>query len=73
MLYEMLTGELPFAGEHIFDVIKAHIRAPIPRLPEGLSEWQGILDRTLAKDPADRFQTADELSQALERLVLPAL
>jgi serine/threonine-protein kinase PpkA len=37
------------------------VHGPIPRLPERLAGYQGILDRVLAKNPEERFQNAREL------------
>jgi hypothetical protein len=42
-----------------------HVNAPVPRVPERLAGYQPILDRLLAKDPADRFQSARDLFGAI--------
>lgn len=74
LLYEMITGVPPFRGRHAVEVLNAVINeAPRPlaelnpRVPPGL---QRVLDRALAKDPKDRYQTMaafrDEL-MALDR------
>ena len=69
VMYEMLTGRPPFVGPSVSKVIQAHLTETPPPVctlcsgaPERLDE---IVARTLAKDPADRFQTAAELSDAL--------
>jgi serine/threonine-protein kinase PpkA len=61
VLYEMLTGTKPFTGRNIPEIIDAHIRAPIPRLPDEFRRYQSLVDGLMAKDPADRFQSAAEL------------
>jgi serine/threonine protein kinase len=61
IFFEMLTGAKPFQGEHAMSVIIQHREAPVPRLPAGLSRFQSGLDRMLAKNPADRFQSADDV------------
>jgi serine/threonine protein kinase len=72
MLYEMLSGKRPFAGESNLDTATAILRddpAPLDELrrdvPAGLQE---ILTRCLAKAPEDRFASGEELSEALLEL-----
>jgi tRNA A-37 threonylcarbamoyl transferase component Bud32 len=69
MLYEMLTGELPFRGDNPGAVMLAHLQQPAPDprtivedLPEGIAT--AIL-RALAKDPEDRYPTVGALVEAL--------
>lgn len=70
-LYEMLTGQLPFQSETPMALLLAHMQAAVPppkevrpdlNIPEPVSR---VLLRMLEKDPARRFQTADELIAAL--------
>jgi serine/threonine protein kinase len=62
MLYEMLAGTVPFQADTTFGMLMKHINEPLPPIP-GLSlELQAILDRTLAKDPALRYESAGELA-----------
>ncbi len=72
MAYEMLTGAPPFSGTPQA-VIAAHItKAPPPlgsNVPPAIA---AIVMKCLAKQPADRFQSADELQQAIESLVTPS-
>lgn len=42
-----------------------HRQAPIPRLPAEVAHWQAFLDKALAKEPADRFQSAREMAAAI--------
>jgi serine/threonine protein kinase len=73
LLYELLTGRVPFAGTSDYALMERILRdkptAPIrvvPNLPKGLSE---VLSRTLAKTPADRYADAPALSRALGAVV----
>jgi serine/threonine-protein kinase len=72
MGYEMLTGHTPFPGLNPQQTLAAHVtQAPIPVAQQraGLSPTlDATIMRCLAKRPADRFQTADELVTALEPL-----
>jgi len=76
MAYEMLTGTTPFPGLNPLQTLAAHVtRAPVPvgRQREGLAPTlEALVMRCLAKRPADRFQSADELVSALEPLALPS-
>jgi len=64
--YELLTGELPFEGSDALAVALAHIEKPVPRLPVTRRIWQPLIDKALAKHPDERFQSAEEMTAALE-------
>lgn len=71
ILYEMLTGFSPFHAETIAEVMKKQLFvAPDPpavvdfTIPEALSS---VVVRCLAKEPADRYQTAREMATALQQ------
>ena len=68
VLFEMLTGALPFMGKTLADILAAHRLAPVPRLPENLAIYQPIIDRLLQKDPGGRFASAAEFLDALDAL-----
>ena len=70
VLYEVVSGRRPFNSETPFTVMMDHMEAaPVPpetlnrNIPQALSD---ITLKAMAKDPRDRFQTADEFRQALE-------
>jgi len=72
-LYEMVTAQLPFQGNSNYSVMSAHIQQapppPInlrPDLPKGLNE---IILMSMAKDPKDRFQSADAFANALKSVL----
>ncbi|SFM97408.1 bifunctional serine/threonine-protein kinase/formylglycine-generating enzyme family protein [Dokdonella immobilis] len=60
-----LTGKPPYEGADGFAVSYAHVFEPIPRLPPAQQHWQPLIDKALAKDPADRYQNAEEFIAAL--------
>src|SRR5438552_10622989 len=71
MLYEMLTGELPFKSDTAIEMLLHHIQsAPVPthllkpelNIPENVSH---LVMKALEKDPAQRFQTGAEMAAAL--------
>jgi hypothetical protein len=64
MLYEMLTGRLPFTGSSMGEVLMRHL-SDEPNL-SGLPEpFAGVIAKALAKDPRDRYQDTDEMVEAL--------
>ena len=74
VLYELLTGELPFISDTPMEILFHHIQtAPTPphrtrpdlRIP---SEVSDVLMKTLEKDPKDRFASADDMAKALALL-----
>jgi serine/threonine-protein kinase len=73
MAYHMLTGHPPFQGATTHAVLSGHvtdrpepIRRTNPSVPRGLAE---AVERCLEKDPENRFQSASELSDALQDVV----
>jgi eukaryotic-like serine/threonine-protein kinase len=70
--YEMLTGRKPYTGATAMEVIYKHKRAELPEIAPQFASYEGILRRLLAKSPAERFQTARELLQAIAGMKVPA-
>jgi eukaryotic-like serine/threonine-protein kinase len=66
VLYEMLTGEKAFHATSPGALVYQHLYAEVPLLPEAQAQYQPIINKLLAKDPNDRFQTASELVVNLE-------
>src|SRR6185437_6125531 len=68
IFYQLLTGTSPFPAENEFarltSVLTEEIR-PIEQVAPQLASWGAFFQRALAKDPAWRFQTADEMAAAL--------
>jgi serine/threonine-protein kinase len=73
VLYEMLTGDVPFKGENQVAVAMKHVREELPdiafRRPEVSSALAAVLDRATAKDLAQRYQTDRELLADLEEVL----
>ena len=61
ILYQMVTGTLPYRAPSVAKIFQAHMHAPLPKLKGQLAVLQPLLDGLLAKDPNDRFQSAEEL------------
>jgi len=74
VLYELLTGKLPFDGDNQFVIIHQIVSSdPVP--PSGLNPdvppgMDAVMARTLAKNPEDRYATAREFALALRSVAL---
>ena len=66
ILFEMLTGRKPYSADNPMAIVYMHRKEPIPQLPPQFAALQGVLERLLAKTPAERFGTAYAAAQALE-------
>ncbi|QSX77210.1 bifunctional serine/threonine-protein kinase/formylglycine-generating enzyme family protein [Agrilutibacter solisilvae] len=77
LIWEMLTGKLPFEAQDALSMAVMHAQDPIPKLPAHLSHWQGFMNRALAKQPAQRFQDAAQMRASMDsvtqRSMMPAL
>jgi len=67
VLYEMLMGKKVFDGGDTFAISYAHVHEPVPDLPEAKKKYQALLNKLLAKNPDDRFQTATQLIAQLKK------
>lgn len=68
--FHLITGQPPFRGTSIASVMSAHLTKPVPLISELASflpaEMDGIFQRALAKNPADRYQSCAEFVVALQ-------
>jgi serine/threonine protein kinase len=70
LFYELVTGSIPFGGESIVEVGNAIVRedpTPPTEYNPDAEAVEKIILKCLAKNPADRYQSADELLDALSR------
>ncbi len=71
VLYEMATGEPPFTGDSPVSVAYKHVREPVvppsQMVPSIPPELERVIMTCLAKEPADRYQSADDLRADLLR------
>jgi serine/threonine-protein kinase len=73
VLYELLTGETPFDGDTPVEIAMKHL-STVPTPPSQLRkdiphDLDMVVMRALAKDPADRYQSAEEMESDLERVL----
>jgi len=68
VLFEMLSGRPPFVVPDVYRLLAAHVRAPIPDLPEPEHRLiNPLVRRALAKTPEERFGSAEAMRSALAR------
>jgi tetratricopeptide (TPR) repeat protein len=76
VLYEMVVGRVPFKADTPMAVLMAHLHDPLPLPsqadPQIHAEIENVIIKTLAKDPDDRYQSAEALMQALRQAVYAA-
>jgi serine/threonine-protein kinase len=73
VLYEMLTGRLPFEGESAAQLIRGHVLEPpeppsniVPTLPLAV---ESVVLKALKKEPDERFSTAGQMARALKEAI----
>ena len=65
MFYEMLTGSKPFTGSNTVAITYDHVHGNIPTLHGEQEIFQSAINKALAKNPEERFDTAEDFSKAL--------
>ena len=67
ILFELLTGNLPFTGSSMGEILMRHLsdRPDLSGIPE---PFASVISKALAKDPKDRYQDADEMIDALRQV-----
>jgi serine/threonine-protein kinase len=73
VLFEMLTGQVPFTGDTPLEIAMKHLsevpKPPSELRPEVPHDLDSVVLRALAKDPAERYQGADEMDADLARVL----
>jgi serine/threonine protein kinase len=76
-LYQMVTGKLPYTARTPPLMLMAHACAPVPdareAVPDVPAELAAVIQKMMAKSPADRFGTYDALREALLEVARPAV
>ena len=75
VLYELLTGKVPFPGDNFVAVAMRHINEPPPSVrewrPDVSPRLDALIRRAMAKEPRDRFRSMDELCAELSACLSP--
>lgn len=73
ILFQMLTGDVPYAADTPVKTMMQHVMEPIPQIlerrPDLAPQFDTIITKAMAKDRDARFATGSELSTALENLI----
>ncbi len=77
ILFELLTGAVPFSGSNPFAILSKHISDPVPSIKNSRSDLspaiEFVVKKALAKNPQDRYQNATEMAADLQAAISPAL
>ena len=68
IFYEMLSGRKPYQGSTAAAVVYQHSMMPVPRLPYKYQKYQPFLEKMMAKNPAERFQSSREILLKISQL-----
>ena len=72
MVFQLLTGEMPFTARDAVGLLLAHVNEPVPDIRKVRADLpnasSALIKRALAKKPDDRYQTTGELAQDLSKL-----
>ena len=69
MMYELLTGDLPFKGDNAVEIALKHLKEPIPSVrteePDVPQSVENVIIRATAKNPKNRYSNANEMHEDL--------
>lgn len=68
VFYEMLTQQIPYHSSDAINLALMRCAEPSPELPSDFGKFQPIINKLLAKNPEDRFDNAEQLIDAIERI-----
>jgi serine/threonine-protein kinase len=73
VLFQLLSGQLPFSNDSTTALINAHVDMPIPDIRQVKNNipavWQEVVSKAMAKDPNDRYPTAGEFARDIAQIV----
>jgi hypothetical protein len=75
ILFELLTGRVPFTGPNPFAVMSRHLNDPVPSVrtlrPDLSPSIDFVVRKALAKNPQDRYQSANEMAEDFQAAIAP--
>ncbi len=70
VLFEMLTGKKPYAGDSPVSIAFQHVKDSIPALPPELSRYQPLIDKMMAKEKEQRLSSRPEFLEIVDKIML---
>ncbi|MEZ5597689.1 MAG: serine/threonine-protein kinase [Pseudomonadales bacterium] len=68
VLYQVLTGDVPYRADNAATLLQRQLQEPVPRLPSHVAAFQPIVERLLARRSEQRYANGAELVTALDRV-----
>jgi serine/threonine-protein kinase PpkA len=68
VLFELLTGKLPYQADDLVKLALQHTGGPIPKLPEKLKDFQPLVEKMMAKNPHERVRNTEGLIRLIDAL-----
>ncbi|MFK8011160.1 MAG: bifunctional serine/threonine-protein kinase/formylglycine-generating enzyme family protein [Marinicellaceae bacterium] len=73
VIYERLTGQVPFDSDESISILVNHVSAKPPKLPPKMRHWQKLIDNCLAKKPSNRYDSMLALKNALDKIPITSI
>lgn len=68
LFYELLAGRRPYEAPTVLALLAMHVREPLPALPDAAVRFRPVIERLLAKKPADRYSSAQDFLAELREI-----
>ena len=68
VLYELISGRVPFRGQGVLETLRMHAEQPVPPLPQAHPALRTLVSKALAKMPQDRFRSAAAFREELDHV-----
>jgi serine/threonine protein kinase len=69
VLYEMLTGKVPYNAKDTLGIMMKHLQEPVPTLPKALKNYQLIIDKMMEKERNKRVRSKEKLDEIIKKLL----
>lgn len=69
VLYEMLSGKIPYNSKDTRSIVIKHLKDPVPLLPKSIKKYQPIINRMMTKKKSNRLKSYSELTNVIKALL----
>ena len=73
MFHELLIGKKPYRASSPQALLYQHVNAPLPELADEFKHYETLIHRMMAKEPSERYSSADEIVSAVLMVSPPNL